>query len=98
MAIHLGLATIVKTPELELEKEESDKLAAAAVNVAGFYNIEASEKALAWTNLAVVGFMTYGPRVFAMRLRWQTERDEAATAREARNAASIVAPHLRSAI
>lgn len=98
MAIHLGISALTKTPEIELEKSESDRLAQASVDVAKHYNIEASEKALAWTNLAVVGFSTYGPRVFAMRMRWEIERNEKIVEREAKNASAIISPAFRSAI
>jgi hypothetical protein len=96
MAIHLGIATLVKQPELELEEQEARKLSAAAVGVAKHYNIEASEKALAWTNLAVVGFSTYGPRVFAMRMRWETEKKEREDAERAKVGANLTG-HLRQA-
>jgi hypothetical protein len=95
MAIHLGIASVTSTPEIELEKEESDKLAAASVAVASHYNIEASEKALAWTNLCVVGFLTYGPRVFAIRIRKQTAAEDAAREQTARDHASVTGGPVR---
>jgi hypothetical protein len=90
MAVHLGLATVSRQPELELEKDESDKLARAAEGVARHYNIEASEKALAWTNLIVVGFSLYTPRMLAIKIRWTMDREEALRRQEAQATASIV--------
>lgn len=72
----MGLSAVTKCPELELDKDDCDKLARASEGVARHYNVEASEKALAWTNLVVVGFTTYAPRFFAMKLRWAMEKDE----------------------
>jgi hypothetical protein len=85
MAIHLGLSTVTKCPEFELEQSESDRLAKAAEGVARHYNIEASEKALAWTNLTVVAFSMYTPRIVALKLRFAMDREERRMKAEAQN-------------
>jgi hypothetical protein len=69
------LAAMAKVPELELEKEEAEKLTANALEVAKLYsNIEADPKTIAWINLAFCAGQIYGPRVVAYRIRKSQER------------------------
>jgi hypothetical protein len=65
--IHTALSAAV--PELELDEKEARSLALASTNVMRHYNIEQSEKAIAWTGLIGVLATVYGPRAFAIRLR-----------------------------
>lgn len=68
------LAGITKTPEFALEEYEAQKLAEAGANVAKHYNITASDKALAWTNLAFCMGSVYGARIAAIGMRKKTEK------------------------
>lgn len=61
--------------ELELEKQEAEKMAAALKGVADQYDVKPTEKTLAWTNLITTSAMIYGTRVFAFRLRKKAEKD-----------------------
>ena len=60
---HLMLATLLSVPELELTQAESETLADAVKQVTSFYDFEASEKAIAWTNLMTALGTIYGPRI-----------------------------------
>lgn len=73
--VHSMLAMITKTPELMLSEGESALLAKAAMDVAQHYPIGASEKTMAWANLAMVAGGLYGSRVVAVI---QTRKTEAA--------------------
>lgn len=57
-------ANFFKAPEWALDKEESTALAQAVKDVSDFYNFEASQEAILWTNLIAALAMVYGPRVF----------------------------------
>lgn len=61
-------ATILKAPELELEKEEAEKLGAAVAKVNAEFGYQLmSPKTEAIINLGMVGAGIYGPRLIAMR-------------------------------
>jgi hypothetical protein len=62
-------------PELELSKEESQKLADAAASVAVYYDIEASKKTMAWVNLSFVMGGIYGSRFITIRHNRKVERE-----------------------
>lgn len=66
-------AAILSTPEIALEEKEAKSLAEGINAVAKHYPIEASAKAMAWANLAVVGFSIYGSRAIAVYLRSNME-------------------------
>jgi len=63
-SIHATLAVIAKEPAIALTERESETLAKAAQNVALHYHVAASEKALAWGNLAITIATIYGPRAY----------------------------------
>jgi len=62
-SVHFGLGILLAAPELNLSDEEAAQFADAAVNVAKHYDVGASAKALAWTDLAMVAGSIYGVRV-----------------------------------
>lgn len=67
------LAAATKTPEIELSKEESAKLADATANVARHYNIRTQQKTMDWANLFIAMGVTYGPRAYMIRARQRQE-------------------------
>lgn len=67
------LAAISRTPEFALSEDESKRMASAAADVAKHYNIAATEKQMAWLNLAMCGGSIYGPKFFAAKSRMRDE-------------------------
>lgn len=59
---------------MNLTDDEAAQFADAAVNVAKHYDVGASAKALAWTDLAMVAGSIYGVRVMQIYNRRQDER------------------------
>lgn len=70
------LAAGLKTPELALEKQESQALAEATANVARHYPTSISAKTIDWAALATCLAFTYGPRVVMVRQRLDKERNQ----------------------
>jgi hypothetical protein len=66
-------ATILNVPELAMSQPEAKNLSEAIARVASHYDIGASEKTLAWVNLAVVAGGLYGTRAYAYHLRLKAE-------------------------
>jgi hypothetical protein len=62
-------AAILATPEIELDKGESAKLADAIRNVGAHYSILFDPKHVAIANLFATAGFIYGPRVIAWRAR-----------------------------
>lgn len=79
--MHFGLGILLAAPELNLSDEEAAEFADAAVNVAKHYDVGASAKALAWTDLAMIAGSIYGARVMTIYGRVQAERRGGASAR-----------------
>jgi hypothetical protein len=75
LSLHLIAAKITHIDELELSEEESKRLSDALSRVAVLYDIEASEKTLAWLNLALCCGSIYGTRMMAYSLRTRTEEE-----------------------
>lgn len=73
------LAGITKTPELVLDKAESDSIANATAKVAEHYDVVASPKIVAWCNLAMCLGAVYGTRFVAISARKKTERPQRKT-------------------
>lgn len=74
LSVHFGVSILLAAPEIQLSPEEAKEFADAAVNVAKHYDIGASAKALAWTDLAMVAGSIYGVRVMAVMGRKQAAR------------------------
>lgn len=72
--MHFGVGILLGAPEIQLTQEEAKEFADAAVNVAKHYDIGASAKALAWTDLAMVAGSIYGVRVMQIVGKKQTAR------------------------
>lgn len=68
-------ATFVKIPELSLTEKEAKDLSAAIDRVASLYDFGASEKTLAWVNLAMCVGGIYGTRMFAYSVRHRAEEE-----------------------
>lgn len=76
LSLHLMGAAFLKIPELQLADEEAAKLSEAIGRVAALYDFGASEKTLAWINLAVCMGGVYGTRIFAYNLRIKSEAEK----------------------
>lgn len=74
LSCHAMLAGIAKTPELAIDKQESDALADASAKVAELYDVSADPKTVAWCNLAMTVGMIYGTRFIAISARRKNER------------------------
>lgn len=72
---HAILSAALNTPELELEKIESQALAEATANVARHYPTSISAKTIDWCALATCLGLTYGSRVVLVRNRLAKERE-----------------------
>jgi hypothetical protein len=75
LSVHMMLATFTQIKELELSPDEAAKLSAAIARVAALYDVGASEKTLAWTNLMVCAGGIYGTRAFAYKIRHDSEEE-----------------------
>lgn len=91
-SIHAGVAAATSNPELELDTEDSKRLAAAAKNVADFYDTVISPKAMAWTTLLSTAAMIYSPRLFAMGTRRREEKAARKAAAPAKQAQPMAPP------
>lgn len=74
MSSHAMLAGMTKTPELELDDSEATQLGGALAVVNSFYNVEVADKTMAWVALAMVAGQIYGPRVVAIGVRRNGDR------------------------
>ena len=72
--VHVGLASVTKTPELELEEDEAKSLAMASANVMEQFNITPDPKVTAVLGLVTTCGMIYGPRVYSIRERKKEEK------------------------
>lgn len=73
---HAILSAALHTPELALEKQESQALAEATANVARHYPTSISAKTIDWAALATCLAFTYGPRAVMIRQRLDAEREQ----------------------
>lgn len=73
VGIHALLATTLKVPELALDPREGTQLALALQNLQRFYNIQMTEKALAWSNLTMTCATIYATRAAAIGARMKME-------------------------
>src|SRR5690606_32627743 len=70
-SLHMMAAAATKTPELELDKQESAMLASAISDVQSHYNFDVSEEVTIWVNLITALGAIYGPRVVVIYGRKQ---------------------------
>jgi hypothetical protein len=66
---------MINAPEFMIEQAEAKLMSEAMENVAKHYPVRASEKAIAWTNFAMIASMVYGPRIAAVTLKRKQTRD-----------------------
>lgn len=69
IGIHQMGAAMLKTPELEISKDEAKQLSDAAQAVAKEYNHVINPKTAAWIQLCVACGTVYGTRIVAIRMR-----------------------------
>lgn len=73
--VHLMLSKLIQIQELELDEDESQKLARAVERVNSLYsNFVVPEKVLAWIGLLTVLGAVYGPRIATYNLRKSEEK------------------------
>lgn len=68
-AIHLFLAGICRSPELELDQEEAKKVTEALDRLSSHYNVAPSETTRVWMNFVGAMGSVYGPRVVSIYTR-----------------------------
>lgn len=73
-SVHLMGAEFLACKELELEKDESKKLADAIQDVGKYYNVAFDPKKVAICQLAVIAGGIYGPMFVQIRRRLKAER------------------------
>lgn len=73
-SLHLMGSEFLKCKEMELDKDESKKLADAIAEVNRFYNVKFDPKKVAIFNLAVVTASIYGPMAVSIKRRLDAER------------------------
>lgn len=73
--VHVGLASVTKTPELELDDKEAASLAGAVANVMTEFDITPDPKIQAVLGLVTVSGMIYGPRIYLIRERRSAEKE-----------------------
>lgn len=76
LSIHMMGAMILKTPELELTPDESEKLGAAVARVNKEFGVQImSPKMAALVNLGIVAGTVYGPRGVVLWHKARKEKD-----------------------
>lgn len=76
--MHTGVAAIASTPELAIDKAESDLLSGATVNLLEQFDITPDPKLQAAVALVVAAATVYAPRVISIKMRKSKEaRDKA---------------------
>lgn len=76
LIVHSGLAVVSRTPELMLEKDESDMLAKALANVLEQFDIAPDPKTQALIGLVTTAGVIYAPRVINIQYRKAQEKKE----------------------
>ena len=74
LLVHTTLAAATKTPEMVLDKTESDLLANATVELGKQYDVQLDPKMQAAVALIGAAGLVYGPRVIAIKVRKAGER------------------------
>ena len=76
-AFHKILANVSKQPLIELQDEESEKMATAINEVLSHYDIAVNPLTAAYVNLAVTMGMIYAPRIYMYKLIQHQKQQEA---------------------
>jgi hypothetical protein len=64
LVLHMGIANLTKFPDFQIDKKESDALAAATANVMEQFDIQPDPKITAIIGLLSTATTIYGPRVY----------------------------------
>lgn len=67
--LHMGIASATSAPEMVIDKNESDMLAKATVNLLDQFDITPDPKMQAVAGLIIAAGSVYGPRVYLIRER-----------------------------
>jgi hypothetical protein len=73
LSLHVMVAGITKTPELELDPAEAKKIAESLAQVSKLFPIGLTDKQLALSNLGITLAGVYGTRAIAIRARHMRE-------------------------
>jgi hypothetical protein len=73
--VHVGLASVTKTPELVLDDDDAKALTGATCNVLEQFDITPNPKVAAVIGLVTTAGMIYGPKVYMIRERKKEERE-----------------------
>lgn len=74
--LHVGLASVSKTPELVLQDDEATMLAASTARVLEEFDIRPDPKIEAIIGLVTACGIVYGPRVYMITERKKRERED----------------------
>lgn len=74
LSIHEMLAAFTQVEELSMSEQEAQSIAKHITRVTSLYDLRASNKAVAWTGLAMCLGKVYGPRIAAYHLRTSSEK------------------------
>jgi len=80
--VHLGIAGVTKTPELELDDDDAKTLSKAVSNVLEEFDIRPDPKAQAVVGMIVACGMVYGPKLALIKMRVDDERKEKKAAKD----------------
>lgn len=73
--MHLGLAVVTKTPELQLTEPQSKEIAKAVGNVARHYDgLQVDDKVIDWGYLIITLLTCYGGKVAKINERKKAEK------------------------
>lgn len=70
------IAGFFQAPEWMLEDREAQEVANAAVAVSRHYNVATTQKAIDWTNLAMVLGAVYGTRFVASSRKRKADKED----------------------
>ncbi len=76
LIVHAGIAALTSVPEIELERDDSERLSKATVNVLNEFDFVPSPKVQAIVGLVTTAGMIYGSKYYIYRQRKIAERDE----------------------
>lgn len=79
LIIHAGVASLSGISEIALERDDSERLSQATVNVLNEFDITPSPKAQAIIGLIATAGMIYGPKYYLYRTRIKEEKENEQT-------------------
>lgn len=75
VGIHMVAATMLRAPEIALEKDESEPLAKAVAEVAKHYDVpHVADVVLAWVSLGFIALPMYGAKAVLVKDRVKAEK------------------------